>query len=226
MKKVLDGGYIRLIDSMGDDLSIVRSARVSYNAVWRSGLDGDKDEKLIQYLMENGHNTPFESVEVQFEIKAPIFIIRQWQRHRTMSYNEVSARYTELPSDYYLPELSKIGVQSKNNKQCRDIKKNENSVKIFKLIKEANINSFDTYQKLLYLNCPKELARSVLPTGMYTKMFVKANLNNWFRFLKERLHSHAQYEIRVYAQEILVILETIAPVAVKAFKNTLAVKNG
>ena len=215
---ILDHGYIRLVDSMGSDLSIVRSARVSYNADWRAGKDTGSDEKLIRYLMENGHNTPFESVVATFEVKAPIFVVRQWHRHRTQSYNEVSARYTELPEEFYIPKDKVVGLQSKHNKQCRDLEENQNASEIIQMITEQNKLAFEKYHKLLELGCPREIARTILPLGTYTKMFATANLHNWFNFLRERLHPHAQYEIREYAKIILQELETIAPVACGAFK--------
>lgn len=117
--EVLDHGFVRLVDSMGSDLSIARAARVSYDAAWRAGENEGSDARLIRYLWKNKHSTPFEAVEFQFEVKAPIFVFRHWHRHRTWSFNELSARYRELPEEFYLPEPDKIGVQSKDNKQGR-----------------------------------------------------------------------------------------------------------
>lgn len=219
--KVLDHGFVRLVDSMGSDLSIVRNARVSYDAEWRAGEDKGSDTRLINYLMANGHNTPFESVTATFDIKAPIFVIRQWHRHRTQSYNELSARYRELPEEFYVPELEQITTQSKDNKQMRTDDQNEFAKDIQEAIFEQNITSFRTYKKLLSKGCPREIARSVLPVGTYTHMFATANLHNWFGFLRERLHPHAQYEIRVYAEAIFEELKQIAPVACNAFIKTL-----
>ena len=216
---VLDHGLVRLVDSMGSDLSISRSARVSYDAAWRAGEDKGSDARLINYLYANGHNTPFESVEVQFEIKAPIFVFRQWHRHRTQSYNEVSARYTELSEEFYVPELDQITTQSKDNKQMRTKVQHPNSARLQNIIKGSNHSSFMNYKTLMAEGCPRELARSVLPVGTYSHMFAKANLHNWFKFLAERLHPHAQYEIRVYAEVILKMLETVAPAAVAAFNK-------
>src|SRR5687768_15107954 len=119
MISVLDHGFIRLVDSMGSDLSVVRSARVSYDAEWRTGEDEGKDAKLINYLMKNRHTSPFESVTFTFEVKAPIFVFRQWHRHRTWSFNEVSARYSELPEEFYVPAVEQITTQSTSNKQMR-----------------------------------------------------------------------------------------------------------
>src|SRR4051812_12234487 len=118
---VLDHGFVRLIDWMGSDLSVSRAARVSYDAAWRAGEDQGSDTKLINYLWKNHHTTPFEAVTLTFEVKAPIFVFRQWHRHRMWSYNEMSARYCELPEEFYVPKPEMIGVQSKNNKQARDL---------------------------------------------------------------------------------------------------------
>lgn len=219
--KVLDHGLIRLIDHMGDDLSIVRNARVSCDADWRAGENEGSDKRLINYLYKNGHNTPFESVTVTFEVKAPIFVFRQWHRHRTQSYNELSARYKELPEEFYVPELDQISTQSTDNRQMRTDEQHPEAGSIRNWIRKANVHSFKIYHDLIKCGCPRELARSVLPVGTYSHMFATANLHNWFQFLSERLHPHAQYEIRVYAKEILASLESIAPVAVSAFRSSM-----
>lgn len=220
-KKILDHGLIRLIDSMGDDLSIVRNARVSYDAAWRTGTDTGSDERLINYLYEHGHNTPFEAVTVSIEVKAPIFVFRQWHRHRTQSYNELSARYRELPEEFYIPEACQITTQHTDNKQMRTTEQHKNAENWRREMRENNERTFELYRDMIDDGVPRELARSVLPVGTYSHMFATANLNNWFKFLSERLHEHAQYEIRVYAVELLEILEQIAPVATKAFKNKM-----
>lgn len=218
---VLNHGMVRLIDSMGNDLSIIRNARVSYDAEWRTGEDAGKDEKLLGFLYKNGHNTPFEAVTFTFEIKAPIFVFRQWHRHRTQSYNELSARYKELPEEFYIPELDQITTQSSDNKQMRTDKINEHAEVIQAIIGDQNTESFIAYHKMLKLGCPRELARSVLPVGTYSHMFATMNLHNLFGFLRERLHEHAQYEICVYAETLLELIEPIVPVSVKAFKDSL-----
>jgi len=217
--KCLDHGFVRLVDHMGSDLSIVRNARVSYDAEWRAGDDAGSDARLINYLYKNGHNTPFEAVTVTFDVKAPIFVYRQWHRHRTQSYNELSARYRELPEEFYVPEPSLITTQSTDNKQMRTTEQHPDAESIRNKIIASNRYAFSQYKKMLEMGCPRELARSVLPVGTYSHMFATANLHNWFRFLAERLHPHAQYEIRVYAEAILQLLEPIAPVAVNAFKT-------
>lgn len=216
---VLNYGFIRLIDFMGNDLSIVRSARVSYAADWRTGDDEGSDTKLINYLMRNGHNTPFEAVTFTFEVKAPIFVLRQWIRHRTMSYNEISARYTELPAEFYIPEMDQITEQSTDNKQMRTDKVH-NDAEGFRLVMiQHNRAAFSKYKAMLDSGCPRELARSILPLATYSRMFCTVNLHNAFRFIRERSHQHAQYEIRVYADAMLELIEGVCPVAVEAFKN-------
>lgn len=218
---VLDHGFCRLVDHMGNDLSVVRSARVSYDSDWRAGEDKGGDIRLINYLMKNQHTTPFEAVTVTFEIKAPIFVLRQWHRHRTQSYNEVSARYTELPEEFYVPKAEQIGVQSKANKQQRivDGTADEMAHHIVEKMREQNQEAFGMYRALLSNGTPRELARSVLPCATYSHMFATMNLLNCFKFLKLRVHSHAQYEIRVYAEAMLKQIEEVYPVCVKAFKD-------
>ena len=217
--RALDHGLVRLVDSMGSDLSIVRAARVSYDAEWRAGDDEGKDAKLINYLMKNKHTSPFESVSFTFEVKAPIFVFRQWHRHRTWSFNEVSARYTELPEEFYVPALEQITTQSTSNKQMRTDGVNPEAAKARRLIHDQCGASFEVYKELLTLGVPRELARSVLPVGTYSHMFASVDLHNLFHFLKLRLHSHSQYEIRVYAEAMLALIEPIVPVAVAAFRE-------
>ena len=219
--ELLDHGFIRLVDFQGSDLSIVRNARVSYDAAWRAGKDGHGDAKLINYLYNHGHNTPFEAVTATFEVKAPIFVFRQWHRHRTQSYNELSARYRELPEEFYVPEIPKINKQSDDNKQMRtdDVHPRANSIQ--RQLESAQLIAHGLYKTLLAEGCPRELARTVLPLGTYSHMFATANLHSWFNFCRERMHEHAQYEIRVYAEAILGQLRKIAPVATQAFLNKL-----
>lgn len=217
---VLDKGFVRLVDSMGNDLSIVRAARVSYDADWRVG-DEKSDEKLIAYLMKNHHTSPFEAVTLTFEVKAPIFVFRQWHRHRTWSYNEVSARYTELDEGYYVPALEQITTQSDSNKQMRTTEQHPRAQYIQNVIEAHCYDSFETYKHLIKEGCPRELARSVLPVAAYSRMFATVDLHNLFHFLKLRLHSHAQYEIRVYAEAMLQLAKLVAPVACREFEKTI-----
>jgi thymidylate synthase (FAD) len=230
--KVLDHGLVRLVDFMGSDLSVVRAARVSYDAAWRAGEDENKDIKLIHYLWRNKHTTPFESVSMTFEIKAPIFVFRQWHRHRTQSYNELSARYKELPEEFYVPIPENIGWQAKDNKQARvldsfqrtedEIIRLEQAIQAYKSVCEA---AFDRYKVLLNSGWPRELARMVLPLSTYSHMFTTMNLRNLFHFLELRLHSHAQYEIRVYAEAMLKLIAPKVPVSHDAFCSIFLANN-
>ena len=221
---LLDHGYVRLVDHMGDDLSVVRSARVSYDAAWRTGEDGKSDANLIKYLWKNHHTTPFEAVQFTFEVKAPIFVFRQWHRHRTQSYNEVSARYTELPAEWYVPMEDTIGAQSTTNKQMRvvneitdeEYRQKSAQLEIYNNTCQA---AYDQYQAFIAVGWPRELARMCLPLSMYSQMFVSMNLLNLFKFLGLRLHEHAQYEIRVYAQAMLELITPYVPVCARVFKG-------
>ena len=217
--KLLDHGLVRLVESMGSDLSIVRNARVSYDAEWRAGEDEGKDEKLLNYLIKNKHTSPFESCVFTFEVKAPIFVFRQWHRHRTWSFNEISARYAELPEEFYVPGVQQVTTQSTSNKQMRTNEQNENVEQIRNIIFETSATAFARYKKLIELGTPRELARSVLPVGTYSHMFATVDLHNLMHFLKLRLHSHSQYEIRVYAEAMLKLIEPIVPYSVAAFKE-------
>lgn len=212
--EVLDHGLVRLVDYMGGDLAISRNARVSYDAEAR-----EEDKGLIKYLLMNGHNTPFESTCITFEVKAPIFVFRQWHRHRTQSYNELSARYRELPEEFYIPELKQITTQSTDNKQMRTKEQHPEAEEIALEIVGANRASFQVYKQLIRQGAPRELARSVLPVGTYSHMFATANLFNWYRFCKERSHEHAQYEIQVFSNAVLTFLDSIAPIATKVFRE-------
>jgi thymidylate synthase (FAD) len=217
--KVLNHGLVRLVDHMGSDLSIVRSARVSYDAEWRAGADEGKDAKLIDYLVKNHHTSPLECVQFTFEVKAPIFVFRQWHRHRTWSFNEVSARYSELPEEFYIPELSQITTQSTSNKQMRTDEIHPNAEVIQAAISSQCRAAFQMYHQMLLDGVPRELARGVLPVNTYSHMFATVDLHNLANFLRLRLHEHAQYEIRVYAQAMLELIEPIVPVAVAALRK-------
>jgi len=220
---VLDHGFVRLVDSMGSDLSVARAARVSYDAAWRAGEDAGSDRRLIDYLWKHAHTSPFEVVTLTFEVKAPIFVFRQWHRHRTWSYNELSARYRELPEEFYVPEPSVIGTQAKDNKQARDLDKAEadyaKQETSASIIGSSCKLAFDSYRILLERGVPRELARSVLPVATYSHMFATVNLLNLFRFLTLRCHEHAQYEIRQYAEAMAKLAEEVAPVSVAAWRK-------
>jgi len=218
-RKVLDHGHVRLVESMGSDLSIVRNARVSYDAEWRAGEDDGKDAKLLNYLLKNKHTSPFESCVFTFDVKAPIFVFRQWHRHRTWSFNEISARYAELPEEFYVPEVAQITTQSASNKQMRTDELHPEAESMRRRIYDISSDAFIVYKKLIAEGCPRELARSVLPVGTYSHMFATVDLHNLFHFLHLRLHSHAQYEIRVYAEAMLELIEPIVPISVDAFRK-------
>ena len=218
---VLDHGFVRLIDSMGGDLSVVRAARVSYDAAWRAGEDQGSDDRLIRYLWNNHHTTPFEAVTFTFEVKAPIFIFRQWHRHRTWSFNELSARYRELPEEFYVPDPALIGEQSASNKQMRDLTDKTDDLSA-ELIADSCRSSFAVYRELLERGVPRELARSVLPVATYSHMFATVNLLNLMKFLTLRSHSHAQWEIRQYAVAMQNLAATVVPVAMAAWRETNA----
>lgn len=218
---VLDHGFVRLVDHMGGDVSVVRAARVSHDAAWRAGDDEGSDRRLLRYLWKNAHTSPFEAVTLTFEIKAPIFVFRQWHRHRTWSYNELSARYRELPEEFYLPDPATVGVQHPSNKQMRilgdDGPTDLGRVNEVDMLRASCTAAFDVYRKLLARGWPRELARSVLPVNTYSHMFATVNLLNLFRFLGLRDHDHAQYEIRVYAAAMKELARAIAPVCLEAF---------
>lgn len=219
MIHLLDHGHVRLVDHMGSDLSIVRNARVSYDAEWRTGEDEGKDAKLIAYLVKNRHTSPFEAVSFTFDVKAPIFVFRQWHRHRTWSFNEVSARYAELPEEVYVPAAEQITTQSTSNKQMRTAEQHPRAQDWREFMATHAATTFDLYRAMLRDGVPRELARSVLPVGTYSHMFATVDLHNLMHFLKLRLHEHAQYEIRVYAEAMLALIEPLVPVAVAAFRE-------
>jgi thymidylate synthase (FAD) len=222
MISVLDHGYVRLEDHMGCDESIIRSARVSYDNDATMILDNDlneRDVKLINYLWANQHTSPFEAVTFTFEVKAPIFVFRQWHRHRTWAFNEVSARYTELPEEFYVPALEAITTQSVNDKQQRTSEQHPYAAEIHTIIRESCGNEFLIYRHLIERGCPRELARSVLPVSTYSRMYATVNLLNLFKFLKLRQSPHAQHEIRVYADAMLELIKDVVPVACEAFEK-------
>jgi thymidylate synthase (FAD) len=224
---VLDHGFVRLVDHMGSDLAVSRAARVSYDAAWRAGEDEGSDTRLINYLWKNKHTTPFEAVEFNFEVKAPIFVFRQWHRHRTWSYNELSGRYRALPAEFYFPRVEHIGVQSKNNKQARDLADMSHDERVEREAERAAYyqtcaKAFACYEDLIERGWPRELARSVLPVSTYSHMFAKVDLRNLFHFLDLRCDTHAQFEIRVYAEAMRDLIRPIVPACVAAWEASRA----
>lgn len=224
MTDVLDKGFVRLVDHMGSDLSVVRAARVSYDAAWRAGEDEGSDIKLIRYLWRNHHTTPFETVTFTFEVFAPIFVFRQWHRHRMQTYNELSARYRELPEIFFTPKPEDIGAQSKSTKQARELVELDDATR---KLREEEIAEYDDhcaqafalYRKLLASGWPRELARAVLPLCTYSHMFATVDLLNLFKFLTLRCDGHAQREIRVYADAMLELIRPVVPVCVAAWEQ-------
>lgn len=236
-RSVLNGqGHVALVNAMGSDTSIVDAARVSYSK--DSYLNenpyeaiSEKDIKLITYLMKNRHTSPFESVQFSFEVEAPIFIFRQWHRHRTWSYNEVSARYTELPDKFYLPDVEVVGKQHTSNKQMREIAELtvEERIKIrhrLELYQGCCATAYVEYQEMLRAGFPRELARMVLPVSTFSRMVATVDLHNLMHFLRLRLHEHAQWEIQEYALAITHLIRPIVPVVTQAFLADLALQPG
>lgn len=219
---VLDHGFVKLIDYMGNDHDIACAARVLFED-WR----GDKDINLLRYLQEHKHTTPLEHAVLKFHVKAPIFVIRQWHRHRTWSYNEVSARYKVLPEEYYIPSVELIGKQSTSSKQMRDIITDMSEDEIaqreeeIQWVQEHCYTSFQLYHKLVERGWPRELARIVLPFATYSEMIATVDAHNLMGFLRLRLDSHAQYEIQVYARALLTCMAEVIPITTGIFLDIL-----
>jgi thymidylate synthase (FAD) len=216
--KCLDHGFVRLVDVMGDDSSIVQAARVSYGSGTKTVRE---DRGLIRYLMRHWHTTPFEMVEFKFHIKLPIFIARQWIRHRTANVNEYSGRYSIMKDDFYVPDLEQIRPQSENNKQGRSEEafEPEKAKQIQDNISKVQKDLYKDYENLLEDNFARELARINLPLSNYTEWYWKIDLHNLFHFLRLRIDSHAQYEIRVFAEAMAEVVKQIVPHAWEAFED-------
>lgn len=216
--KCLDHGFVRLVDVMGDDSSIVQAARVSYGSGTKTVRE---DRGLIRYLMRHWHTTPFEMVEFKFHIKLPIFIARQWIRHRTANVNEYSGRYSIMKDDFYVPDLEQIRPQSENNKQGRSEEafEPEKAKQIQDSISKVQKDLYGEYENLLEDNFARELARINLPLSNYTEWYWKIDLHNLFHFLRLRIDSHAQYEIRVFGEAMAEIVKQIVPHAWEAFED-------
>lgn len=217
--KVHDHGFVRVIDYMGDDSSIVQAARVSYGKGTKTKL---KDASLISYLIENAHTSPLEMVRIKLHIKLPIFVARQWIRHRMSSVNEYSGRYSVMGCEYYLPDDTDIAGQSDDNKQARgDGLTPEQKKRVIELLTATCDDSVKTYDELLSedVGLARELARIGLTLNTYTEMYWTIDLHNLINFIRLRLHPHAQKEIRDYAQVIWDIIEGWLPTTAKAAKN-------
>lgn len=216
--EVLGNGYVNLIDSMGNDLRIVNAARKSFNK--ESNTFTDKDKKLLKYLWDNKHTTPFEMVEFTFEVKAPLFVVRQWQRHRTWSYNECSRRYTSEDLDFHYPDS--LRKQSKSNKQSsEDAFCKEEIIEFQNEILKNTQECIFVYNRLLEKGVCREQARMSLPQNMMVEMVAKVDLNNLLHFLNLRLHKHAQKEIQEYAKAIIELIRPIVPYTIKHIEGDL-----
>ncbi|MEE3410846.1 MAG: FAD-dependent thymidylate synthase [Treponema sp.] len=218
--KVLDKGFVRLVDYLGSDQRIVQSARVSYGNGTKTV---SQDAGLIDYLLRHQHTSPFEQVVFTFHVKMPIFVARQWVRHRTGRMNEVSGRYSIMKDEFYVPETKDIEPQSKDNKQGRsDEPFDEAKAKeIQAALQKGQKDSYDSYSELLDTGLAREVARINLPLSLYTEFYWQMDLNNLFRFLKLRLDGHAQYEIRQYAQVMLELVRKVCPLATASFENDM-----
>lgn len=216
--KCLDKGFIRLVDSMGSDDAIVQAARVSYG---KGTTKVNRDKALIRYLLRHRHSTPFEMVELKFHAKMPIFVARQWVRHRTANINEYSLRYSEAQHDFYIPNKKDIHFQSKFNKQGRDETEVPNDLKdkVVKYFEEISEKTFSIYDELNEAGIARELARGILPVNLYTEWYWKNDLHNIFHFLRLRMDDHAQYEIRVFANAMAEFVKQVVPIAYEAFED-------
>ncbi|WP_425384855.1 FAD-dependent thymidylate synthase [Wolbachia endosymbiont (group A) of Sturmia bella] len=213
--KVLDHGFIRVVDYMGSDSAIVQAARVSYG---KGTKQISQDEALIKYLMRHHHTTPFEMCEIKFHVKLPIFVARQWVRHRTANVNEYSARYSILDNEFYTPKPEQVAKQSDNNKQGSGEAFDPDTSKeiIDSLINDSNL-VYSHYEKFIEQGLAREIARTNLMLNYYTQFYWKIDLHNLLHFLKLRADKHAQYEIRVYAEVMLDIIKKWVPLAYNAF---------
>ncbi|MDC3171808.1 FAD-dependent thymidylate synthase [Pelagibacteraceae bacterium] len=225
----LDHGFVRVVDYMGDDTAIVQSARVSYG---KGTKKISNDKGLIKYLMRHWHSTPFEMCEIKLHVKLPIFIARQWIRHRTANVNEYSARYSILDKEFYIPSVENLASQSQVNKQGRaESLSSEEAEKVITLLKNDAEQTYRNYEVMLNENSEgetlddgsmgiaRELARMNLTLNTYTQWYWKIDLNNLLHFLALRADAHAQYEIRVYADIILDIVKKWVPVTYEAFED-------
>jgi thymidylate synthase (FAD) len=223
---VLDHGFVRVIDYMGDDSAIVQAARVSYG---RGTKRVQEDAGLIRYLMRHHHTTPFEMCEIKFHIKLPIFVARQWIRHRTASVNEYSARYSILDKEFYIPAPEHLATQSVTNRQGRgEILDGEEAATVLTMLRDDAERCYAHYASMLNegdsadpsrRGLARELARMNLTLNTYTQWYWKTNLHNLFHFLSLRADAHAQYEIRVYADEMMRVTEAWVPIATAAFRD-------
>ena len=216
--RVLDKGFVRLVDYLGGDDPIVQSARISYGAGTKPFRE---DRGLIRYLMRNEHTSPFEQVVFTFHVKLPIFVARQWLRHRTARVNEISGRYSVMLQEFYVPDGKDIALQSDSNRQGRQTEavSPELQEEIAGKLSAEQESAYEAYQGLLDQGLARELARINLPLSLYTEMYWQIDLHNLFHFLKLRMDPHAQYEIRAYAETMFGIARRVCPIACEAFED-------
>ncbi len=215
---VLDHGFVRVIDYMGDDAAVVQAARVSYG---RGTRKTSEDEGLIRYLMRHWHSTPFEMCEIKYHVKLPIFVARQWIRHRTANVNEYSARYSILDKEFYIPAPEHLAAQSSDNRQGRGaVLQGEEAARVLALLRQDAEQTYAHYEEMLDesgAGLARELARMNLTLNTYTQWYWKTDLHNLFHFLRLRADAHAQYEIRVYAEAMLETVKAWVPLSHAAF---------
>ncbi len=218
--KVHERGFIRLVDYLGGDARIVQAARVSYGAGTKTVRE---DAGLIDYLLRNEHTSPLEQVVLTFHIKMPIFVARQWIRHRTARVNEISGRYSEMKDEFWLPEPDAVARQSKDNKQGRELEPMppDQAAEAIALLERGQHEAYAAYRELLDSGVARELARVNLPLSMYTEWYWQIDLHNLFRFLSLRLDAHAQREIREYAAVIFDLAKKVSPSACASFERHL-----
>ena len=215
--KCLDYGFVYLVDYMGNDDAIVQAARVSYGAGTKRVTE---DNGLIRYLRRHMHTTPSEMVEFKFHCKMPIFVARQWIRHRTASVNEYSGRYSEMSNEFYVPEKAVLAKQSKTNKQGRaETLSPEQQEQVLTLLKDDAERVYAHYKKFLEHDLARELARIGLTVANYTEWYWKLDLHNLLHFLKLRMDAHAQYEIRIFADAMASIVRDAVPISYQAFED-------
>jgi thymidylate synthase (FAD) len=216
--KVLDRGFVRLVDYLGGDARIVQSARVSYGAGTKTVRE---DRGLISYLMRNEHTSPFEQVTLTFHTKMPIFVARQWVRHRTARLNEISGRYSVMADEFYLPEMAEIRTQSSVNKQGRseDSVDPDVATQWLETMRADQRAVYEHYQQMIDGGLARELARINLPLSLYTEWYWQIDLHNLFHFIHLRADPHAQYEIRVFAEALAQCARAVAPLAYEAFEE-------
>jgi len=208
-------GFVSLIQNTGNDLSIVNSARVSFGKKIEK-LE-NKDKKLIKYLLEHSHGTPFEHNSLTFHVKTPIFVARQWMRHRICSFNEISGRYVELKDEFYIPQ--EFREQSKNNRQASVQSEKLDNSKLSELYQKSAFQSYQNYQRLLELGVAREQARGLLPLNIYTEFYFTCNLRSFLHFTSLRDHPGAQWEIRQYTKAMLEQVKKVFPETIRIWEE-------